>query len=116
RRTDSACLPSVKEHYTRVVPDYPRVEIAESFFNDVYCRLVDHRSLTPERPFIFGSQPERRFRTIPRPLPKDFHPDHRWESPLVLVIPVPPPRLPRPHNRRCLPYIIPHLTETMETD
>ncbi|MDI4746172.1 bifunctional isocitrate dehydrogenase kinase/phosphatase, partial [Salmonella enterica subsp. enterica serovar Kentucky] len=44
--------------------------IAESFFNSVYCRLFDHRSLTPERLFIFSSQPERRFRTIPRPLVK----------------------------------------------
>ncbi len=63
----AAFLLSVKEHYTRLLPDYPRFEIAESFFNSVYCRLFDHRSLTPERLFIFSSQPERRFRTIPRP-------------------------------------------------
>ena len=78
--TDAAFLLRVKEHYTRLLPDYPRFEIAESFFNSVYCRLFDHRSLTPERLFIFSSQPERRFRTIPRPLAKDFHPDHGWES------------------------------------
>ena len=71
--TDAAFLLHVKEHYTRLLPDYPRFEIAESFFNSVYCRLFDHRSLTPERLFIFSSQPERRFRTIPRPLAKDFH-------------------------------------------
>lgn len=65
--TDAAFLLRVKEHYTRLLPDYPRFEIAESFFNSVYCRLFDHRSLTPERLFIFSSQPERRFRTIPRP-------------------------------------------------
>ncbi|MCW7198303.1 bifunctional isocitrate dehydrogenase kinase/phosphatase [Escherichia coli] len=41
----------VKEHYTRLLPDYPHFEIAESFFNSVYCRLFDHRSLTPERLF-----------------------------------------------------------------
>jgi isocitrate dehydrogenase kinase/phosphatase len=51
----------VKEHYTHLLPDYPRFEIAESFFNSVYCRLFDHRSLTPERLFIFSSQPERAF-------------------------------------------------------
>lgn len=47
--TDAAFLLRVKEHYTRLLPDYPRFEIAESFFNSVYCRLFDHRSLTPER-------------------------------------------------------------------
>ncbi len=59
--TDAEFLLRVKEHYTRLLPDYPRFEIAESFFNSVYCRLFDHRSLTPERLFIFSSQPERRF-------------------------------------------------------
>ncbi len=49
--TDAAFLLRVKEHYTRLLPDYPRFEIAESFFNSVYCRLFDHRSLTPERLF-----------------------------------------------------------------
>ena len=41
--TDAAFLLRVKEHYTRLLPDYPRFEIAESFFNSVYCRLFDHR-------------------------------------------------------------------------
>ena len=84
--TDAAFLLRVKEHYTRLLPDYPRFEIAESFFNSVYCRLFDHRSLTPERLFIFSSQPERRFRTIPRPLAKDFFPDTGWEWLLTRVL------------------------------
>lgn len=66
KNPDAAFLLRVKEHYTHLLPDYPRFEIAESFFNSVYCRLFDHRSLSPERLFIFSSQPERRFRTIPR--------------------------------------------------
>lgn len=74
KNPDAAFLLRVKEHYTHLLPDYPRFEIAESFFNSVYCRLFDHRSLSPERLFIFSSQPERRFRTIPRPLAKDFSP------------------------------------------
>ncbi len=56
---DAEFLLRVKEHYTHLLPDYPRFEIAESFFNSVYCRLFDHRSLSPERLFIFSSQPER---------------------------------------------------------
>ncbi|MFY3758201.1 isocitrate dehydrogenase kinase/phosphatase AceK regulatory subunit, partial [Escherichia coli] len=58
----------VKAVYTDLLPEYPRFEIAESFFNSVYCRLFKHRDLTPEKLFVFSSQPERRFRDIPRPL------------------------------------------------
>lgn len=114
--TDAAFLLRVKEHYTRLLPDYPRFEIAESFFNSVYCRLFDHRSLTPERLFIFSSQPERRFRTIPRPLAKDFHPDHGWESLLMRVISDLPLRLRWQNKSRDSHYIIRHLTETLGTD
>lgn len=114
--TDAAFLLRVKEHYTRLLPDYPRFEIAESFFNSVYCRLFDHRSLTPERLFIFSSQPERRFRTIPRPLAKDFHPDHDWESLLMRVISDLPLRLRWQNKSRDIHYIIRHLTETLGTD
>ncbi|ENG4163812.1 bifunctional isocitrate dehydrogenase kinase/phosphatase [Escherichia coli] len=114
--TDAAFLLRVKEHYTRLLPDYPRFEIAESFFNSVYCRLFDHRSLTPERLFIFSSQPERRFRTIPRPLAKDFHPDHGWESLLMRVISDLPLRLRWQNKIRDIHYIIRHLTETLGTD
>ncbi len=59
KSTDVDFLLRVKQQYTQLLPDYPRFEIAESFFNSVYCRLFDHRSLTPERLFIFSSQPER---------------------------------------------------------
>ncbi|QMG69558.1 bifunctional isocitrate dehydrogenase kinase/phosphatase [Escherichia coli] len=114
--TDAAFLLRVKEHYTRLLPDYPRFEIAESFFNSVYCRLFDHRSLTPERLFIFSSQPKRRFRTIPRPLAKDFHPDHGWESLLMRVISDLPLRLRWQNKSRDIHYIIRHLTETLGTD
>ncbi|HEJ0933355.1 TPA: bifunctional isocitrate dehydrogenase kinase/phosphatase [Escherichia coli] len=114
--TDAAFLLRVKEHYTRLLPDYPRFEIAESFFNSVYCRLFDHRSLTPERLFIFSSQPERRFRTIPRPLAKDFHPDHGRESLLMRVISDLPLRLRWQNKSRDIHYIIRHLTETLGTD
>ncbi|EFA2317517.1 TPA: bifunctional isocitrate dehydrogenase kinase/phosphatase [Escherichia coli] len=114
--TDAAFLLRVKENYTRLLPDYPRFEIAESFFNSVYCRLFDHRSLTPERLFIFSSQPERRFRTIPRPLAKDFYPEHSWESLLMCVISDLPLRLRWQNKSRDIHYIVRHLTETLGTD
>ncbi|END7347098.1 bifunctional isocitrate dehydrogenase kinase/phosphatase [Escherichia coli] len=111
--TDAEFLLRVKEHYTRLLPDYPRFEIAESFFNSVYCRLFDHRSLTPERLFIFSSQPERRFRTIPRPLAKDFYPEHGWEALLMRVLSDLPLRLRWQNKSRDINYIIRHLTETL---
>ena len=114
--TDAAFLLRVKEHYTRLLPDYPRFEIAESFFNSVYCRLFDHRSLTPERLFIFSSQPERRFRTIPRPLAKDFYPEQGWEALLMRVLCDLPLRLRWQNKSRDIHYIIRHLTETLGTD
>src|SRR5699024_9776971 len=83
--TDAAFLLRVKEHYTRLLPDYPRFEIAESFFNYVYCRLFDHRSLTPERLFIFCSQPDGGFGPIPPPRAKDFRPYHGGEPLWVRV-------------------------------
>ncbi|HDW5816393.1 TPA: bifunctional isocitrate dehydrogenase kinase/phosphatase [Salmonella enterica subsp. enterica serovar Typhi] len=116
KSTDADFLLRVKEHYTRLLPDYPRFEIAESFFNSVYCRLFDHRSLTPERLFIFSSQPERRFRTIPRPLAKDFFPDHGWEPLLMRILSDLPLCLPWQNKSRDIRYIIAHLTETLGED
>ncbi|MBS1207532.1 MAG: aceK [Proteobacteria bacterium] len=108
---DAAFLLRVKEHYTLLLPDYPRFEIAESFFNSVYCRLFDHRSLTPERLFIFSSQPERRFRIIPRPLAKDFWPERGWEALLSKVLTDLPLRLPWQDKTRDIGYITAHLQE-----
>ncbi|WLI75370.1 bifunctional isocitrate dehydrogenase kinase/phosphatase [Kosakonia sp. H02] len=108
---DAEFLLRVKEHYTQLLPDYPRFEIAESFFNSVYCRLFDHRSLTPERLFIFSSQPERRFRTIPRPLSKAFWPERGWETLLAKVLSDLPLRLPWQDKARDVSYITAHLLD-----
>ncbi len=83
----------------------------------MYCRLFDHRSLTPERLFIFKLPPERRFRTIPRPLAKDFHPqsrlgisaDARYQRPAAASALA-------ENKSRDIHYIIRHLTETLGTD
>lgn len=110
---DAAFLLRVKEQYTHLLPDYPRFEIAESFFNSVYCRLFDHRSLSPERLFIFSSQPEGRFRAIPRPLAKDFYPDPGWECLLAKVLSDLPLRLPWQNRQRDVGYIMQHLHEAV---
>lgn len=110
---DADFLLRVKQHYTALLPDYPRFEIAESFFNSVYCRLFDHRSLSPERLFIFSSQPERRFRTIPRPLAKDFYPQQGWRELLTTLLSDLPLRLRWQNLARDVDYIIAHLTETL---
>lgn len=113
---DAEFLQEVKAHYTQLLPDYPRFEIAESFFNSVYCRLFDHRSLSPERLFIFSSQPERRFRTIPRPLAKAFWPERGWEALLTKVLSDLPLRLPWQDKARDVRYISTHLLEAFGMD
>ncbi|XES84543.1 bifunctional isocitrate dehydrogenase kinase/phosphatase [Franconibacter pulveris] len=113
---DADFLLRVKQHYTALLPDYPRFEIAESFFNSVYCRLFDHRALSPERLFIFSSQPERRFRTIPRPLAKDFYPQQGWRELLTTLLSDLPLRLRWQNLARDVGYIIAHLTETLGSE
>ncbi|HGJ5873771.1 MULTISPECIES: bifunctional isocitrate dehydrogenase kinase/phosphatase [Arsenophonus] len=65
-------LAEIKQFYIRLLEDYPRFEIAESFFNSVYCRLFQHCDLTPTNLFIFTSQPVNRFCDTPRPLSRCF--------------------------------------------
>lgn len=65
---DAAFLAMVKRAYSELLPEYPRAEIAESFFNSVYCRIFKHRDLTAEKLFIFSEQPEGPRGTFPRPL------------------------------------------------
>ncbi|XNM58019.1 hypothetical protein ACLK1S_25000 [Escherichia coli] len=76
-------------------PDYPRFEIAESFFQLRVLSVIHHRSLTPERLFIFSSA-RCRFRTIPRPLAK-VSPHYGWQI--------------RPHARYQRPAAAPALAE-----
>ncbi|NIY49471.1 bifunctional isocitrate dehydrogenase kinase/phosphatase [Cedecea colo] len=114
--TDADFLLRVKEQYTSLLPDYPRFEIAESFFNSVYCRLFDHRSLTPERLFIFSSQAEGRLRTISRPLSKLFSPAQGWQPLLVAMLSDLPLRLPWQNLTRDAGYIVAHLNETFGVD
>lgn len=65
-------LSSIKRVYTTLLPNYPRFEIAESFFNSVYCRVFQHRALTQDNLFIFTSQPARRFSDLSRPLAREY--------------------------------------------
>ncbi|CAM3200873.1 isocitrate dehydrogenase kinase/phosphatase [Xenorhabdus nematophila ATCC 19061] len=83
---DEDYIAEVKSVYTRLLPDYPRFEIAESFFNSVYCRLFQHRNLKPENLFIFSSQPACRFRDISRPLSRDFFPKNNLKSMLQTIL------------------------------
>ncbi|KEA54363.1 isocitrate dehydrogenase [Mangrovibacter sp. MFB070] len=113
KATDSAFLLRVKKEYTALLPDYPRFEIAESFFNSVYCRLFEHRSLTPDRLFIFSSQPPQRFRPNPRPLAKQCIPHHGWQALLTTLLTDLPLRLPWQNLPRDVGYILRHLRETL---
>jgi len=69
---DAAFLIRVKNCYSELLPDYPRAEIAESFFNSVYCRIFKHRDLTADKLYIFSEQPSHPQRNCPRPLARQY--------------------------------------------
>jgi len=108
---DADFLLRIKAIYTDLLPDYPRFEIAESFFNSVYCRLFDHQSLTPQRLFIFSSQPACRFRSVPRPLAKEFSAVKGWQPMLHRLLSDLPLRLPWQNLSRDIGCIIAHLQQ-----
>lgn len=87
-------LALIKHVYKTLLPDYPRFEIAESFFNSVYCRLFQHRELTQDNLFIFTSQPARRFSASPRPLAREYRVDGNLATLLFSILGGLPLRLP----------------------
>ncbi|MEQ2018764.1 bifunctional isocitrate dehydrogenase kinase/phosphatase [Photorhabdus bodei] len=113
---DEEYITKVKVVYTGLLPDYPRFEIAESFFNSVYCRLFEHRNLTPDKLFIFTSQPARRFRDITRPLSRDFFPNDNLALMLRTILNDLPLRLPWEHLERDIRYITDYLQRTFPVE
>ncbi|MBQ4773749.1 bifunctional isocitrate dehydrogenase kinase/phosphatase [Pectobacterium versatile] len=116
RCDDADFLARVKHIYTRLLPDYPRFEIAESFFNSVYCRLFNHRELAPDKLFVFSSQPEQRFREIPRPIAKTFVPTDGWQNMLEKLLGDVPLRLPWENLPRDIGYITAYLQRTFSVE
>lgn len=68
-------LKAVKAEYSRLLDDYPRYDIAESFFNSVYCRMFDHRNIRREKLFVNSSQGGR-IPKYPTPLLKRYASNH----------------------------------------
>ncbi|KAA8995352.1 bifunctional isocitrate dehydrogenase kinase/phosphatase [Affinibrenneria salicis] len=112
RVDDPRFLAQVRVAYQTLLPGYARFEIAESFFNSVYCRLFNHRHLTAERLFLFSSQPEQRFREIPRPLARTFYPTPDWRSVLDKLLNGLPLRLSWEDLSRDIACIVEVLTQT----
>ncbi|MGF1685549.1 bifunctional isocitrate dehydrogenase kinase/phosphatase [Photobacterium japonica] len=59
RYANHTFLMAVKNAYEDLLLDYPRFEIAESFFNSVYCRIFDHRHINRDKLFVHSSQEGR---------------------------------------------------------
>ncbi|MGF1725980.1 bifunctional isocitrate dehydrogenase kinase/phosphatase [Photobacterium nomapromontoriensis] len=59
RYANQTFLMAVKNAYEDLLLDYPRYEIAESFFNSVYCRIFDHRDINRDKLFVHSSQEGR---------------------------------------------------------
>ncbi len=45
-------------HYAKLVVGHHNYEIAETFFNSIYCSVLEHRHISNERAFVFSSQPD----------------------------------------------------------
>ncbi len=103
-------LALIKHVYKTLLPDYPRFEIAESFFNSVYCRLFQHRELTQDNLFIFTSQPARRFSVSPRPLSREYQVDGNLVTLLLSILNGLPLRL----SWRNLSFDIQCIIETLQ--
>ncbi|MBK4714877.1 MULTISPECIES: bifunctional isocitrate dehydrogenase kinase/phosphatase [Tenebrionibacter/Tenebrionicola group] len=116
KKMHAGFLLRIKAHYTALLSDYPRFEIAESFFNSVYCRLFDHRALMPERLYIHSSQPAQRRLSHPRPLSKARRPTGGWTQLLAETLTDLPLRLPWQDLARDVDYILGHLRETFGDD
>ncbi|EIC82798.1 bifunctional isocitrate dehydrogenase kinase/phosphatase [Serratia sp. M24T3] len=71
---DATFTARVKRCYSELLPDYPRGEIAESFFNSVYCRIFKHRELIEDRLFIFSEQHPDSGKCLSRPLARRINP------------------------------------------
>ncbi|WP_411705236.1 bifunctional isocitrate dehydrogenase kinase/phosphatase [Edaphovirga cremea] len=109
---DAGFVSRVKSIYTSLLPDYPRFEIAESFFNSVYCRVFKHRDLTPDKLFVFSSQPERRFHDSSRPLSRRFMSQGDIATMLRTILKDLPLRLPWENLDRDIHYIIQSLQQS----
>ncbi|HDT3000959.1 TPA: bifunctional isocitrate dehydrogenase kinase/phosphatase [Proteus mirabilis] len=102
---ESVFLQKVKERYTQLLPNYPRFEIAESFFNSVYCRLFHHRELNKKNLFVFSSQPAYRFAQAPRPLSRSFVIQNDLPALLQDILSRLPLRLPWQNKSRDIQFI-----------
>ncbi|TCQ86652.1 MULTISPECIES: bifunctional isocitrate dehydrogenase kinase/phosphatase [Rahnella] len=102
---DAAFLIRIKECYSELLPDYPRAEIAESFFNSVYCRIFKHRDLTADKLFIFSEQPARKPQNCSRPLSREYPVQGNLIAALSKVLDDLPVRLPWEEAKRDVDYI-----------
>ncbi|PIJ48437.1 bifunctional isocitrate dehydrogenase kinase/phosphatase [Erwinia sp. OAMSP11] len=111
QRLDETVMQRVKQLYTTLLPDYPRFEIAESFYNSVYCRLFGNQAMTDDRLFIFSSQPERRFCNQSRPLSKCWQAGGDLLAMLSRIVDDLPLRLPWQNKARDIDCVNAHLQE-----
>ena len=72
RYANRTFLMAVKSAYEDLLLDYPRYDIAESFFNSVYCRIFEHRNINRDKLFVHSSQ-EGRIPTYPTSLTRIYN-------------------------------------------
>ncbi|MFI3309782.1 bifunctional isocitrate dehydrogenase kinase/phosphatase [Ewingella allii] len=109
---DASFLKTVKQFYSQLLPEYPRAEIAESFFNSVYCRIFKHRDLTEERLFVFTEQPDAHLRNGTRPLFRRYESQSHVRQMLLSILADLPLRLEWEERERDVDYILASLQKT----
>ncbi|NGN99499.1 bifunctional isocitrate dehydrogenase kinase/phosphatase [Grimontia sp. S25] len=116
-------LMAVKAEYSRLLDDYPRYDIAESFFNSVYCRMFDHRNIRREKLFVNSSQGGR-IPKYPTPLLKRYSSDRKLIQTIERVLDDTPFTMPWVNKARDIHRIVeamqrrlgPQLTEEVTID
>ncbi len=56
RHQDLAFWTEARAHYARLIQGHNNYEIAETFYNSIYCSVLEHRLIRNEHAFVFSSQ------------------------------------------------------------
>ena len=105
-------LMQVKACYEDLLIDYPRYDIAESFFNSIYCRIFEHRHIDEERLFIYSSQ-DNRSPIYPTPLCRHYSEPMSLSERLLRVFQDTPFTLPWLNLTQDIQFVIQTLMETL---
>ncbi|WP_305373486.1 bifunctional isocitrate dehydrogenase kinase/phosphatase [Photobacterium leiognathi] len=107
-------LMAVKIAYQDLLLDYPRYDIAESFFNSVYCRIFKHRNINRDKLFVHTSQ-EDRVPPYPTSLTRHYQVKTTLSAMFERVLDDTPFTLPWQDKSRDINFLLKHLQRDLGT-